>query len=301
MEYLRTLTQEFDVGERAELQVENRSGTVSVRGEETQQVCIEVVARLWAEDEQEADDQADLIARGMRQEGPRVTVRAPSLLRPPGLLSLFGRGPRIDYQITTPQTTSARIASRSGRVDAANLAGPLEIDAKSGRVAVSDIGAGATIVSRSGTVQAEAIAGPLAIESRSGKVRVRGCGSDAQLRSRSGSVQVEEVRGALDIEGRSGSISVSDVLGGLSIKTRSGSVRYQGPVQGTFDIAVTSGAVLLAVDADSNFYLDAETMSGSVYSDMPLRRTPAGGPSSAEAGPTLRVRTRSGSIRIVPR
>jgi hypothetical protein len=71
-------------------------------------------------------------------------------------------------------------------------------------------------------------------------------------------------------------------------------------VEGPFDIEVFSGSVLLAVDPDHSFFLDAETMSGSVYSELALRR---GATDSArqDAGPTVRIRARSGSIRIVPR
>jgi hypothetical protein len=77
----------------------------------------------------------------------------------------------------------------------------------------------------------------------------------------------------------------------------SGSVRYEGPVNANFDIEVFSGSVGIAVDPSSVFFLDAETMSGSVASDLQVRegeKRPAAGAS----GPTLRVRTKSGSVGI---
>lgn len=300
MEYIRTFTREFEVGDRAEVSIDNRSGTVTVRGDETQRVRVEVVARLWADSDTEADEQADLIRRGIRQEGKRVTVRAPTLLRP-GPFILFGRGPRIDYQVTAPRATTATVTSRSGRVEVENLAGPLEVDAKSGRVAVSDIGGDTRIASRSGSVQAESVAGSLVLESRSGGVRVSRCEGDVTVHTRSGSLQIEDVGGKLKIEARSGSATVSDVGADLTITTGSGSVRYDGAVRGPFDIDVTSGSVRLALDPNSSFFLDAETTSGSVRSDLPLRRSPGGAPTSRAAGPTVRIRIRSGSIHIVPR
>lgn len=298
MEYIRTFTRELHTGESAELSIENRSGTVAVRGEETAQVRIEVIAYLWAESDLEADEQAELIVRGIRQEGKSVTVRAPALLRPRPFL-FFSRAPRIDYQLTVPQRSTASISSRSGRVEVENLAGPLEVTARSGRVSVREIGGDTRIASISGSVQVDAIAGSLVIDSRSGGARVSRCRGNVKVHSRSGSLQVEEVGGSLEAETRSGSTSISGVGGALKLTARSGSVRYQGAVGGPFDIDVVSGSVRLAVDPNSRFFLDAESTSGSVRSDLPLRRRAGGAP--PRDGPRVRIRTRSGSILLTPR
>lgn len=298
MEFVRTFTETFDVGAEAELSVDNRSGTVSIRGDDTTQVRIEVVARLWGESDSEADDQADLIRRGIKHDGKRVTVRAPSLLRPHPIF-FFGRGPRIEYQITVPKRTTAKLISRSGRIEVEGLAGRLEIEAASGRVNLREIGNDVQIVSRSGSVQAEGITGSLAIESRSGGARIAGCGGDVTVQSRSGSHQIEDVAGSFRLESRSGSVAVADVRGAVSIKSRSGSVRYEGPVGGNFDIDVASGSIKLAFDADSVFMLDAHALSGSVRSDFPVRRSAPSG--AASKAPTVRIRALSGSVHIGPR
>ena len=295
MEYIRTFTVEFDVGREAELSIENRSGAVSIRGDDTEQVRVEVVARLWAEGDVEADEQADLIRRGIRQDGRRVTIRAATLLRPRPLF-FFGRGPRVDYQLTVPRATRAKILSRSGRVEVENVAGPLDIEPRSGRVSLREIGGDATVSSRSGAVHAESMAGSLSVVSRSGGVKAQDIQGDVTVQIRSGSLQLEDVRGNVKIEARSGSATISNVGGALTIKTGSGSIRYSGPVRGPFDITVISGSVRLAPDPDSSFVLDAQTTSGSVRSDLPVREGPP--PSGAAAAPTVRIRTISGSIHI---
>lgn len=297
MEYIRTFTRELEVGERVELLTDNRAGTVSVRGEETQRVRVEVITHLWADDDLEADEQADLVARGIRQEGKRVIIRAPALLRPRPFL-FFSRTPRIEYQVTVPRSCSASIASRSGRVEVESIAGPLDVGVRSGRVTVRQIGADTKITSWSGSVHAESIAGSLVIESRSGGVRVSQCRKHARVHSRSGSVQIEEVGGNLELDTRSGAIGISEVGGSLKVNARSGAVRYEGPVKASFDIEVVSGVVRLAVDPDSSFFLDAESVHGTVRSDLPLRRKSAAPPNDA---PTVRIRARSGAILLVPR
>jgi DUF4097 and DUF4098 domain-containing protein YvlB len=294
MEYIRTLSREFDAPGEVELNVENRSGTVTVRGEDARQVRVEVVAHLWGETEEEADDQAELISRGIRQEGDRVTARAPSLLRPHPFL-FFSRTPRVDYLITVPRECSATISSRSGRVEIERIRGPLEATVRSGRLVAREIEGDVRITSSSGTTQAEAIGGTLVIESRSGGVRVSNCKSNARVTARSGTVQIEGVRGNAEVQTKSGTASIADVGGSLSVHAVSGSFRYEGPVRAPFDISVVSGSLRLALDQDSVFFLDAETTAGSVNSDLPLRSKSSPPPKDA---PTVRLRTRAGSIHI---
>ena len=297
MEYIRTFSRELDTGEPVELIVENRAGTVAVRGEDTQRVRVEVIAHLWAESDDEADDQAELIKRSIRQEGQRVIVRAPALLRPHPFL-FFSRTPRVDYLMAVPRGCAANVSSRSGRVEVEHIRGPLEVTARSGRIAVREIEDDVRVSSSSGSTQAEAIAGSLVVQSRSGGVRVSGCKGNAQVHAKSGSIQIEEVGGDLDVQTRSGSSVIAEAGGSLRVSAMSGSILYEGPVRGPFDIDVMSGAVRLALDPESVFFLDAESTSGSVRSDLPLRRKPSAPP---EGAPTVRVRARSGSIVLASR
>ena len=279
MEFIRTLDVKFDVGDATRLGVESQSGTVAVRGDGGRSVRVEVVAKLWAEDDAEADDQAELIRRSIRTDGDKVTIRTPALLRPRPFLFFGHSNPRVDYQITVPTKTEAKIDSRNGRIDVEAVTGRLRIDSRSGKVSVRDVRSEVEIQSRSGSVQAEEIGGSLDVESRSGSVRVKGCGGDA------------------DLESRSGSLTIEDVGGRLKAGIRSGSFKYQGAVRGSFDIKVTSGSVRLNLDDDSRFFLDAEAVSGSVTSDLRLRDDGSDGRPSKNA-PKVRIRTVSGSIHI---
>ena len=114
MEFIRTLDVKFDVGDTTRLTLESQSGTVAVRGDGGRTVRVEVVARLWAEDDAEADDQAELIRRAIRHEGDKVTVRAPALLRPRPFLFFGHSSPRLDHQIPVPTTPEPRTETRSG-------------------------------------------------------------------------------------------------------------------------------------------------------------------------------------------
>jgi len=75
-------------------------------------------------------------------------------------------------------------------------------------------------------------------------------------------------------------------------------VRYDGAVRGPFSVDVWSGSIRLSIDPDSVFFIDAESSHGSVRSDLSMRSKPSAPPADA---PTVRLRTRSGSIVIEPR
>jgi hypothetical protein len=294
MEYIRTLSREFEVGNSLELQIDNRSGAVSVRGEDTTKTRIEVVARLWAEDEDEADDQLELIARGIKHDGSRVTIKAPALLRDRPIL-FFGRGPRIEYQLVVPRKCRASITSRSGRVDVEDISGPIELIVRSGKAYAHRIDGDVRVESSSGGTQLEEVAGNVTVDARSGGIRVIGCKGTCTISARSGSLQVEDVAGDIDIETRSGSTTVADAGGAVKLRARSGAVRYDGAVRGLVDIDVWSGAIRMSVDRDSVFFLDAESAHGAVRSDLSVRSKSEPPPADA---PTVRVRTRAGGIII---
>jgi len=297
MDYIRTLTRDFNVAGKLELSIENRAGAVSVRGDDTSSVHLEVVAHLWAEDNDEADDQLELIARGIKMEGNRLTIRAPALLRPKPFL-FFERSPRIEYQLVVPRACTASVTSRSGRAEIDRISGPLELTAHSGRASAREIMSDVRVTSTSGGTQLENIDGSVTIESKSGGVRVSGCSGNCTIGLRSGTLQVESVRGNVEAETRSGSASFSDIGGSLKLQTRSGSVRYEGAVRAPMSVDVWSGSIRFSVDLDSVFFLDAESAHGAVRSDLPMRSK---GSSATDSAPTVRLRTRSGAIFIEPR
>lgn len=293
MDFQRSVSLLLDSGPSPVLEVESGSGRVTVWGEDRPSVEVRALAHLQVDSAAAADAQARRIAQAVEQHNSTVIIRAPELPRP-GLL--FGRGPRVDYEVRAPCAATLNVSSRSGRVQVTGLEGALRVESRSGGVAVAKVEGRVAVTCRSGSVQAEAIAGPLNIEARSGRVRVRCCHSDVVISTRSGSVELSQVGGNVRVEARSGNITVTEVQGGLRITSGSGSVRYRGPVQGDFDISTSSGSVRLEVPADSHFLLDAASGSGWVRSELPVR-SPGGRPAQGTA-PTVRIRTSSGSILI---
>jgi len=295
MEHVRTITREFETGEKAVLHLESRSGAVIVEGRETGRVVIDAVVRVWTDLSVEADDAARLVEQAMEQDAHRVIVRMPSLPRREGWAVLFGQGSRVDYHVRVPLHSAVRVLSKSGSVQITHVEGVVHTEVMSGKLGVDDITGDVTAVSRSGSLLIERVRGDVKVEARSGKVVVNHVRGKVEIDARSGSLEVGDVEGDLKVGSRSGSINVDDVRGRMSVKSRAGSTRYRGKVLADSDFEALAGSIHLAVDTDYPFFVDAESYGGSVRSDLPPRRNGAG---RAEGGPKVRLRTRAGSIRL---
>jgi Putative adhesin len=173
----------------------------------------------------------------------------------------------IDYEISTPKGTDLAANSGSGDIHVADLSGPAKIN------------------TGSGSIEASGLSGRTSLETGSGDIR-------AELISTTG----------VKAQTGSGSIRLKGVQGELFAETGSGDIDIQGQPTSAWKLQTGSGSVTLDTGS-SRFSLDAQTGSGSVHSDPPisthgsLERHHITGDVNG-GGPTVRVETGSGDIRI---
>jgi hypothetical protein len=155
----------------------------------------------------------------------------------------------------------------------------------------------------------------------SGGVTDDGVGRNTKLNTGSGSIHATGLRGSFTVgtgsggiyaeqtgdgdvkaETGSGSIELRNVHGGLHAQTGSGSIKVEGTPSAQWKLETGSGSVELWTGSAA-LTLDAETGSGSVQSDREL--TTQGTVNKHHltgkiggGGPTVRVGTGSGSIRV---
>ena len=173
----------------------------------------------------------------------------------------------IDYEITTPKGTELAAESGSGDIHVADLAGPAKLN------------------TGSGSIDASGLNGRVSLETGSGDIRsAMQTSTDVKAHTGSGSIRLKNVQGALFAE------------------TGSGDLEIQGQPTSDWRLQTGSGSVTLAT-GNSRFSLDAQTGSGSVHSDPPIsthgsfeRHHITGDVNGG--GPTVRVETGSGDIRI---
>jgi hypothetical protein len=177
------------------------------------------------------------------------------------------RNVSIDYDVTAPKGTQLEANSGSGDLRLQDLGGPLKAN------------------TGSGSIEASGFSGRVQLETGSGDIR-------AQLQAAN---DVKATTG-------SGSIHLQGAEGALFAETGSGDMEIGGHPNSDWKLETGSGSVTLTV-GNSHFTLDASTGSGSVHSDPPitthgaLERHHIQGDVNG-GGPTVRVETGSGDIRI---
>ncbi len=305
MQYYRTIEETFPAAESGRLRISNRSGELTVLGEDREDIALAVQLSVDADNEREGNRALDAIRIPMTAAGGSVEVGPPDFedrrstvvvlgVRIGGL-HLGGVGTRVNMVARVPRGCVVVAEQRSGPLRVSGLSAGLRAESRAGHSEVAEVTGDVVLESRSGTTEVRKVVGDLNVESRSGRLEVESVTGQTVLRSRSGNVFIRDVGGGLSVESRSGRVQMEDVRGPVQVRAHAGAVEFRGRVQRPVDIEVHSGHVKLAVTRDSHFFMDAETNVGSIRSELPvdyLERPP-------EDAPVVRVRTHAGAVRIV--
>jgi len=157
--------------------------------------------------------------------------------------------------------------------------------------------------SGSGDLRISDFSGGLKANTGSGSIEARGIGGAVELGTGSGDIHADLINPAsTKAETGSGSIRLNGVSGWLKAETGSGDIEIQGQPTSEWRLVTGSGSVTLTTGS-AHFSLDASSGSGSIHSDPPLtthgrlEKDHVMGDVNG-GGPTVRVETGSGDIRI---
>lgn len=126
------------------------------------------------------------------------------------------------------------------------------------------------------------------------------------LATTNGGIAVDAVDSRVELHTTNGSLKLSHMAGDVEGRTTNGSVEVdlEGNTWsgGGLDVQTTNGAVRMNVPAQYNAHLEAGTRNGSLRIDFPVMVQGSVDKSLStdigSGGPTLRVRTSNGSVRI---
>ena len=212
----------------------------------------------------------------------------------------------VRYRISVPSGAQADIHTASGEIDVEGLSGAVSLASVSGNVHAGNLTGGLTVSTTSGEVVLNGIVGKLDVGSISGDVMLEDGKIDgATVSTTSGEVQLDGVAGALKLTSVSGDIHVREARDGqLDLSTTSGEIEYQGGLASASanTLDSISGNVNLRLPENSDFRLDASTVSGDLSSEFELhngetaRRSLSG--VAGDGSATLTIGTTSGDIDI---
>jgi len=197
----------------------------------------------------------------------------------------------------------------SGNIEIERAGGRVTARATSGWVKINDVGGDVIAESYSESITVTNARGHVSANALSGGVVISKIGEGARVSAVSGSVEVNDAKGRLEIGATSGSITLNNIDSrDVSARANSGPVRFTGKIydDGHYEFVSFSSQVVLMLPPESNFNLVAQTHSGSVNTEFPLRipegtRFGGRGPITGvvgRGGAQVRASSSSGSILI---
>jgi DUF4097 and DUF4098 domain-containing protein YvlB len=273
------------VEEAAHVDVHTGSGSITVRPGKSSEV--HVVGRLKfhrgffasATDEQE-------IKRRFESDPPIEVSGSDVRIGPRTDDDRLYRNVSMSFVLEIPADAALKAHTGSGSADIEKIGGPVEASTGSGSIDLRDVG------------------GPVAAHSGSGQLRAEGVRGGFDGDTGSGSILVvQSAPGDVNVSAGSGSIDLRGLNGALRARSGSGGIDAQGEQRGDWDLQTGSGSVHVDLPTGAAFDLDAHTGSGSIETlhavtvQGSLERNRLSGKAGA-GGPTLRVRTGSGGVRI---
>lgn len=217
-----------------------------------------------------------------------------------------GLDAHADLRVLVPRGRSVEVNLAIGDVTVTNVEGDLRLDVHAASVTATGAKGRLSVDAGSGSVRVENGEGELDVDTGSGSTTVTGFrGRSITIDAGSGSTDVRDVtveRFSVDVG--SGSVHADALTtDGLLVDTGSGGVEValtKVPRSTTIDTG--SGSVRIALPADADADLDIDTGSGGITSDFPLtmnefRRRELRG-KLGDGGPTIRVSTGSGGVRL---
>jgi DUF4097 and DUF4098 domain-containing protein YvlB len=226
--------EEFDVGERASVDIDCRSGAVEVRAGDNGVIRVDV-----------RGDDADQWE--ISQVGDVVSAHAPT-----NVWGLTRTGKTTRVTVVVPLRADAEVRVVSADVVTSGELGETRIRSVSGDVRLDR-------VRRADVTTA------------SGYVRIHASVGEVSCTTASGNLDVGESSGRLSTSTASGDVRAQSVLGDVHVGTASGDVRIDRCMGGDITIKTVSGDVVLGLPGGIRVEPEISTLSGRI--SLPPKRT----------------------------
>ncbi len=191
-----------------------------------------------------------------------------------------------DIILNIPEGLSVAIENTAGNVEAAAIAGNLDVKTKAGNVQIQSVGRNIKLATLFGNVTVGNVAG------------------DAEINTKAGEINIKKVKGNAHIESISGDVTLSECEGPVHIELKSGNLDLNlAKISGNSDLDLKSGNIQLGLPSTARFAIDAQSLSGNINSDFELmverkfaRATARGNVNGG--GPLVKIRNISGNVEL---
>ncbi len=248
-------TRRFSVGPAGQLDLETLSGDITIRPTSGNNIVVEIVRESRGTDDAAAKQGLARVVVESEERGGRVTVKT----RYPNGRSEYSVN--VNYIVEAPAGTRISTQSISGNVTVNGITGELSVNTTSGDVEITGATrlTSATAVSGDVTLRDVSAQGLLEASTVSGDVVLTG--------GKARRVVLSSISGGVAARG----IDADEV----TLKSTSDDVVFDGNLsaRGSYTFSSHSGDVRISISGQTGFSLEADTFSGSVRTDFPIKVT----------------------------
>ena len=246
-----------DLGAAKNLRVKLDAGSVRVQGGPQAGIAYVIHRRANTSSEEKARREFESYKVNAVVKGDTAWIVAES----------EGKGNRKcsdEFVISVPRNLlAAKIETGGGSVNAAGIAGRVELESGGGSIRVDDIGGEVTAETGGGAIEVGSVGSNVSLQTGGGNIKVASAKGEIKAESGGGNVVVlSGLRGAV-LETGGGSIRVDKCSGPVKATTGGGSVDL-GDVGGAAQIETGAGSIRLA---SANGRVQAQTGGGSIQLD----------------------------------
>jgi DUF4097 and DUF4098 domain-containing protein YvlB len=267
--------------------VENEVGLVAISARPGRAARVTVEA-----DTPGAEELVENAIVGCRPAGGRdvVFVKIP---RAHGMKFIRRNG--VTVRVEVPPASDVHVKTGSAHVELNGSLGETDVKTASGDITADELD-DLRAKTASGGIEVDTVRRELTMHTASGDLRCVRVDGRASVSSTSGDAEVGSVGAGIEVRATSGNVRLGDVCGDTKVVAVSGDVHVLSLAQGSTHIRLVSGQVEVGIARGAALSVDAETMSGTVRSDIPLN--PERGAGEGEPVVALTVRSVSGDILV---
>ena len=132
------------------------------------------------------------------------------------------------------------------------------------------------------------------VRTASGDVSIEAADGATEVKTASGDVELGHMHDATDVKTMSGNVVVRETGSATDVNTMSGDVRIRRAASGVIQVRSMSGDLEAAIAPGATLFVDANSTSGDVRSELPVTGDAPSGPADVD----LRATSMSGDIVV---
>ncbi len=247
-----------DSSEISSLRMRNLLGSVSITGENRENIELDYKITVYAEKEETAREFLNEVNVDKRITSGDLDIFLKEVERPQAVRAI-----KVDYEIRAPERLALDIKNRHGKLEVNNFTDDVVLENYYDEMIVNNIKGDASIRARYGNLYLSYVEGITEVENSYNKASITHLGSDLLLDNSYGEIEMDNISGKADITTRYGSTRIKEIDSDVEIEARYSEIQAS-EVKGRFDADLKYGELVLT-DVKNDLNINARYTDINVF------------------------------------